>query len=255
MIKGILFDKDGTLLNFEKLWLDAAKYVVWDFCFINHLPVGDEVEGFLLKTMGIEGNTIRQDGPLAYMTYEQIGATVARALQNTIYKDLPEKLQRDFFVQDTGISEELASRQIQVLFETVLEREALPCIPTCNLKELFARLQKKDIRIGLVTADNAFATEKCLKQLGIEKEFDFIGCDDGILKPKPEPDMFWAFCEQCNLRPGEIAVVGDTVNDMHFAKNCGGMAVGTLSGLAAEEDFLPFADRIIQTPEEILQFI
>ena len=115
MMKGILFDKAGTLLNFEKLWLDAAKYVIWEFCFINHLTVGDEVEKFLLKTIGVEENTIRHDGPLAYMTYEQIGAVLADALNHPMQKDYPDKLQRETIRQKRVFSQELTGRQIQVL--------------------------------------------------------------------------------------------------------------------------------------------
>lgn len=255
MMKGILFDKDGTLLNFEKLWLDAAKYVIWEFCFINHLTVGDEVEKFLLKTIGVEENTIRHDGPLAYMTYEQIGAVLADALNHPMQKDYPDKLQRETIRQKRVFSQELTGRQIQVLFETVFEREALTCAPTCDLKELFVGLRKKGICIGLATADNKRITERCLKELEIDQKFDFIGCDNGILKPKPKPDMFDAFCKECHLLPGEVAVVGDTVNDMCFAKTCGGIAIGTLSGLADEDALKPFADIIVHTPLEVLQLI
>ena len=35
MIKGILFDKDGTLIDFFSLWLGAAKAVVIQVLFRN----------------------------------------------------------------------------------------------------------------------------------------------------------------------------------------------------------------------------
>ena len=37
MIKGILFDKDGTLIDFFSLWLGAAKAVVIQFLKENEL--------------------------------------------------------------------------------------------------------------------------------------------------------------------------------------------------------------------------
>lgn len=249
MIKGVLFDKDGTLLKFQELWMDAAKYVIWDFCFVNHLPISSELEEFFLKAMGVENNVIRQDGPLAYMTYEQIGEAVVNALKAVEYKDLSTKLQLDIYGRAAKISRELAGQQMKILFETVLEREELTCLPTCDLKRLFHRLKKQNIKIGLATADNRPVTEKCLKQLGIAEEFDFFGCNDGILKPKPEKDMFEAFCKECGLLPEEVAVVGDTANDMCFAKNAGGMAVGILCGLAKKEELEQLADVILDTPE------
>lgn len=255
MIKGVLFDKDGTLLKFQELWLDAAKYVVWDFCILNHLPVSTELKEFLLKAMGVENDVIRQDGPLAYMTYEQIGEAVVNALKTVEYKDLSEKLKIDLYGGTVKLSKELAGRQMKILFETVLEREELTCIPTCDVKSLLKKLKKQNIKIGLATADNRSVTEKCLNQLGILQEFDFLGCNDGILKPKPEKDMFESFCKVCDLKAEEIAVAGDTVNDMYFAKNAGGVAVGILCGLANREELEPLADIIMETPEELIAMI
>lgn len=255
MIKGVLFDKDGTLLKFQELWLDAAKYVVWDFCFVNHLPISSELQEFILKAMGVENNMIRQDGPLAYMTYEQIGEAVVNSLKSVEYKELSSKLQVDMYGWAVRISKELAGRQMKVLFETVLEREELTCLPTCDVKNLFKELKKRNIKIGLATADNRPVTEKCLKQLGIVEEFDFLGCNDGILKPKPETDMFDAFCEECGLKPEEVAFIGDTANDMRFAKNAGGMAVGILCGLANREELEPLADEVMDTPAEIIALL
>lgn len=237
-IKGILFDKDGTILKFQDLWLDAAKHVIQDFMLINHLPRTKEIEQFLLKAMGVENDIIKSDGPLAYLPYEQIGAAVARALrgENGAW-NLPD---------------ELAGRQMSVLFETVLSVEQLQCTPTCDLKLLFQQLKDRGIRIGLATADNLPVTMLCLKQLGIAELFDFIGCDDGVLKPKPHPDMFEAFCTKYQLTDEEVAVVGDTANDMRFARVCGGIAVGTLSGLAERENFQELADYIVDTPADII---
>lgn len=231
MIKGVLFDKDGTLLRFADLWLPAAQFVVRDFCLINQIPFSAETKERILRAMGVEKNHIRQDAPLAYMTYEQIGAAVADAVK---------------------ISAPLAARQMSVLFETVLEREPLSCVPTCDLQVLFSELKRRKIKIGLATADNLPVTEKCIRRLGIEAELDFIGCDDGVLRPKPEADMFAAFCDRYQLLPEEVAVVGDTVNDMKFAKKCGGTAVGVLCGLSGKEELEGMADAVIGTPAELL---
>lgn len=231
MIKGVLFDKDGTLLRFEDLWLPAARSVIRNFCFINHIPFSQGTEERILRIMGVERGCIRQDAPFAYMTYGQIGAAVAEKME---------------------LSAALTGRQMGVLFETVLECEDLPCTPTCDLGQLFGELEKRNIRTGLATADNRPVTERCLSQLGIREKIDFIGCDDGVLRPKPQKDMFLAFCQRYQLRAEEVAVVGDTVNDMKFAKRCGGMAVGVLCGLSGRGELAEMADIVIETPLGIL---
>lgn len=240
-IKGILFDKDGTILKFQDLWLDAAKHVLRNFIIINHLPQTEEMCLFLSDAIGVKKGIVKPDGPLGYMTYEQIGAVIATALRTKNPK--------------WNLSDELSGRQMSVLFETALMVEELSCTPTCDLKMLLGKLKKNEIYTGLATADNPYVTKQCLKRLEIEKEFDFIGCDDGVLCPKPAPDIFRAFCEKYELRAEEVAVIGDTANDMQFAKACGGIAVGTLSGLAEREDLDKLADHIIDTPADILSLL
>ena len=240
-IKGILFDKDGTILKFQELWLPVTKIVIRDFIIINKLPMTKEMEKMLEEALGVEHDTVAFDGPLAYMTYEQIGEVVAKRLKEKKIGD--------------GIDSGLAGRQFSVLYETVLSTENNFYIPTCDLKRLFAQLKKRKIVIGLATADNFPVTMHCLKQLGVEKEFDFIGCDDGVLRPKPHPDLFEAFCRKFGLEAKEVAVVGDTANDMQFAKQCGAVAVGTLSGVAGREVLIKQADYIVDTPAKIPSLI
>lgn len=236
-IRGILSDKDGTILKFQELWLPVTEKVIRDFILINHLPVTADMELLIAQAMGMEKGNITTDAPLAYMTYEQIGAVVA------------EKLKQEQIGYE--IRADLAGRQLSVLFETVLSAENMTCIPTCDLKTLFAELKEEKIIIGLATADNLAVTMYCLRQLGVESAFDFIGCDDGILRPKPEPDLLHTFCHKFNLKAQEVAVVGDTVNDMQFAKQCGAVAIGTLGGAADRKALEKLADHIVKTPAEI----
>ena len=56
MIKGILFDKDGTLIDFFSLWMGAAKAVVIQFLKENELS--EEVKERVFYAMGIENGEI-----------------------------------------------------------------------------------------------------------------------------------------------------------------------------------------------------
>ena len=75
--------------------------------------------------------------------------------------------------------------------------------------------------------------------------FDYVGGVDGDIRPKPAPDLLQAFCSACGLCPDEVAMVGDTRNDMVFAKNGGAVAVAVLSGSGKREEFAGIADLIL----------
>lgn len=53
MVKGILFDKDGTLVDFFSLWLQAATEVIPLFLKKNDIQVSQELIEYLLKTIGV----------------------------------------------------------------------------------------------------------------------------------------------------------------------------------------------------------
>ena len=66
MIKGILFDKDGTLVDFFSLWLQAAAAVIPVFFKQNGLEASKELVQHLLCTIGVNHGRVDPKGALAY---------------------------------------------------------------------------------------------------------------------------------------------------------------------------------------------
>lgn len=238
-IKGILFDKDGTLIDFQSLWLQAAKEVADLLIRINGLEKSKEKRIFILKAMGVEDGKVIPDGPLAYQTYADIGEAICEALKK----------------QGDVMDPVLIAEQLSVLFESVTARDDFEYREIIPLRPLFETLHRRGVKVGLATADTVTSVRRCFKKLGILELFDFLGCDDGVLKPKPEKDMFEKFCEKFEMKPQEILVVGDTRNDMVFAHACGGTGIGVLSGLAKREDFAGEADEIFSSIGEIPEYL
>lgn len=234
-IKGILFDKDGTLIDFNAVWLTAAKEVVRFFIQINGLEYSTRIEEKIYQAMGVEQERVIPDGPLAYQTYDQIGAGICRELQTL----------------QIALDAELAGRQLSVLFESVCARKDFSYHPIVDLKQLFARLLEKGLKLGLATADTKTSVERCFASLGVLDDFAYLGYDDGVLQPKPAGDMFFAFAKACSLKPSEILVVGDTKNDMIFAHRYGGTGVGVLSGVSKKQDFGKEADFVVDTVADL----
>ena len=65
MIRGILFDKDGTLVDFFSLWLKAALEVTPAFLRENNLDDNAQMTDYVLRAMGVEDGKVDPKGALA----------------------------------------------------------------------------------------------------------------------------------------------------------------------------------------------
>lgn len=235
MIRGILFDKDGTLIDFYSLWLQAAFFAVPEFLKENRLLAAPEMPEYLLHTLGIKGDRVDPAGPLAYKSYGEIAEEIRAAL-----------LKRGVSIESLKIR-----RQMERLFGQNVSGERAAFREICDTKDIIRFLKKQNIYIGLATADTIHSAKGCLEALGVLELFDYVGADDGMKRTKPETDIFLEFQKSFELNPEEIAVVGDAFNDILFARKGGGLAVGVLSGVSAREDFQGKADYIIQSVQEL----
>ena len=106
-IKGILFDKDGTLIDFFSLWLYAARRVIPEFIRGNNLEEKQnttELENVLYESIGIFSDQIDPNGALAYKSYREIAQDMERALERLgirIETDQIETQIRELFDQAT----------------------------------------------------------------------------------------------------------------------------------------------------------
>ena len=215
MIKGILFDKDGTLLKFDELWDEATKMVMPKFLHKIGIDADEENVSRAVKAVG---------NSIAAMTY----------------RDMTKAVIEVFEIEADDKMLSLYSKH----FEEVTKSTA-NILPTADLDKLFKWLSDRKLIVGLATADTKQTALKCLDRLGIRHFFSYVGSDDGVLKPKPSSDIIEDFKRKFGINSEEIMVVGDTNTDMQFAKNGGALAVGVLSGVGEKEELKESADFII----------
>ncbi|BDF06172.1 HAD family hydrolase [[Clostridium] hylemonae] len=237
MIKGILFDKDGTLIDFFDLWEEAARTVIPAFMRENGIEETEKMREYLFRTIGMSGGKVDPKGPLAFEPYEEIASHVKEALA----------------AAGINIPCKVIHRQLVSLFSAYINRPEIQFKPLFHLKHVFRQLKERGIFIGLATADTLASAENCLDTLGVREYFDYVGADDGKQAPKPAPDMLLTFAAQTGIQPEEIAVVGDTFNDIRFARQCGSVAVGVLSGVSTRADYYREADYIFETASDVVK--
>ena len=223
-IKGILFDKDGTLLDFNRTWLGpyrrAVEYLQGRFGKIADADMLLARGGFIA-----EDQTWRADSPLASGSNQEI---------------------IEFWKSIIGPTFTDADRRALVSFFTLPPGGYAPVVD--DLKSLFAELRQPDLQFGLATMDDEANAHDMLQGLGVEALFDFVcGADSGY-GVKPQAGMALAFCRACGLRSDQIIMVGDSPKDLNMGRNAGvALNVGVLTGAHSEADLAPWADLVLDS--------
>ncbi|MDR1589379.1 MAG: HAD family hydrolase [Oscillospiraceae bacterium] len=240
MIKGIIFDKDGTLINFHALWDGVGARLATEFLERAGLTRDAELEAELSRSIGVLPDGVAPAGAFACGTYAECGALFARALERFGY----------------GVTDaEAAARLCEISDETSCSKTAR-YEAVCDLHKLFGDLRTRGIHLGLVTGDTQAAAEYFADRLSLRGYFDFIeGADFGAWEPKPHRASADRFRALTGIRAGELAIVGDSCADMRFARNADAVAIAVLSGVGGGRELRETADFVMPNVEYIYEII
>lgn len=224
-IAGILFDKDGTLLDFDASWAPVNRKLA------QIAAVGDsELADRLLAACGMDpvSGHLEPDSLLAAGNSREIG-------EGLIAAGAPFDL-------------EALVPLIDDLFASAAELS----VPVTELEPLFARLRRRGLRIGIASSDNERSIRVTVQRFGIGDYVDFVAGYDSGHGSKPGPGMVLGFCAETGLAPHQVAVVGDNNHDLHMGRNAGvGLKVAVLSGTGSRQSLEEACDILLNDITEL----
>lgn len=228
----IIFDKDGTLIDFNFMW---ASWVV-DLAQRLERACNLSLAAQLYDAMGYDASrhSVIAGSPLAAHSMANLFTLTARV------------------AHEAGLAPDAALRATNDAW--FVPDPISMARPLADLPKLFSALRARDILIGIATSDDRASSLETLRALGISEFVNaLVSADDG-LPNKPAPDMLLRVCEELDVSPAQSAMIGDSVADMQAAIAAGiGLRVGVLSGVSSQEELIPHADIIIANIE-ILKF-
>lgn len=222
LLKGILFDKDGTLVSFEGFWIPFTVQLVRFSLKRAGKMVAKDLEASFLQELGVEPTkkTLIQGGVLAEDTTDDL---IIRLVDLHIERGLLEERERESFLQ---------ALRLEVTAIANANRDKI--IPFCDLPHLLSYLKEKGFCLGIATHDSKASTQYFLEALEIESFFQYVGCAEEGIPSKPHLYFLHTFCEICQLKADQVAVIGDTLGDLKMARRGGAIAIGVLSGITKE---------------------
>lgn len=206
-IKAIIFDKDGTLMDFDSFWVTVSRYAIADI-FNKTGCTNGEIEQ-VLESLDVKGGVADINGILAQDPFPVMGRAINRCLEK----------------YGVILSDEEATKLTVEAYHKNIDNGIVS--PACkDLAEVMKRLKSIGVILAVATTDDPYDTELCLKKLGVFEYFDEIYTDDGKLPPKPDPYCIDALCKKYGFDKNEVVMVGDTLNDVRFADNGGIDVIG-----------------------------
>jgi len=219
--RGILFDKDGTLLDFNRTWLPIYLHAA------NEFADGDPaLAAELLSCNGFDPlrNRFLGGSLLAAGNNHQVADAWAQQLQQ------PDQV-------------ESISLRLNEIFRV---QGAIQATAVAGLADTLRQLKDSGYRLGVATADSHQGIINTLQSFAVLEDFDFLAGYDSGHGVKPEAGMVLAFCEQTGLSSEQVVVVGDNRHDIEMGRNAKvGLCVGVLTGTSERADLETIADIVL----------
>ncbi len=220
-IRGILFDKDGTILDFNATWEACSRRIAERVAGSD----GELAQRLLIKG-GYDPAARRfvSGSPLAAGTPETLAECYAEIVPVDDLAALARMMQDEF--DNAGAGSVLVPGAHQAL----------------------AFLKPRVRAMGIATNDSELGLQRSMAPHDALHYFDFLAGFDSGHGAKPGPGMLDAFCRAHDLAPTEVAVVGDNAHDLEMGHVGGsGFKVGVLTGTSTRQDLAPYADLVLDS--------
>ena len=210
-IRAILFDKDGTLFDFQATWGAWAQALLTDLAEGNRALVQELAAAI---DFDLSSARFRPSSPV-------IGGT-GREVVNLLAPFVPA-------LDPAALERRIAAEAV-----------AAPLVEAVPLRPLLERLRAQGCKLGIATNDyEAVGRDHVSEVIDL---FDFIAGFDSGHGAKPEPGMLLAFARVCDVAPRDVLMVGDSRHDLLAGRAAGMATMGVLTGVASAADLAPLAD-------------
>jgi phosphoglycolate phosphatase len=224
-IRAVLFDKDGTLVDFEATWAPINRKAAL------LAAAGDGgLAAHILQACGVDPDTgcTQAESPFAIAAADEIAAAMIMA------------------------GSPLEKTRLIAGLHQLFAEGGRAAKPLGDVHRVLDTLTQGGIACGIASSDSAEAVNETIHALGIAPYMRFACGYDSGFGPKPGPGMVQAFCAALQLQPHETAMVGDSTHDLHMGRTAGcGLVVGVLSGTGTSASLSGFADILLPSVADL----
>lgn len=230
----VVFDKDGTLIDFNLMWGGWVESQAWKVEMTTNLPVREK----LFDAMGYDWirRSIRSKGALCCTPMGELYKLAVRVLVTE------------------GMTQEKAEAVIKQCWS--MPDPVTTSRPLADIGALFRTIKHMGMKIAVCTTDDRQPTIDTLKHLQLDHMVDALACGDDGLPAKPAAEQIWTICQTLGVQPHNTIMVGDTSTDMLLGKNAGcGLSIGVIGGASSLEDLAQDADILVPSIDKVTKVL
>ncbi|HEX9926582.1 MAG TPA: HAD family hydrolase [Anaerolineae bacterium] len=228
----IIFDKDGTLIDFHAMWGRWATELARRLEDETGLDLAKRL--FQVMDFDAQSGYIAPEGNLAVTPLAGLRALAVAVLSK--FGLAPDEA-------ETALMKAWHAPEPSVLAQ-----------PLTDLPLLFTTLRRTGFKIAIATSDDRRPTEALLNAWQLTHLVDGLVCADDGLPIKPAPNMVLALCHRLNVLPQNTIVVGDNLPDLQMGRHAGvALTIGVLSGVGSVTVLAPWADLVLNSIAELVE--
>ena len=231
----VIFDKDGTLLDFKQTWISIIADLLR--AIDAYQPMTNDFQKRIEDALGIyvEKGEIDGYGPLAMGTFSECNALLTYCL----YMEGQRWDRAQHIVDAVG----------KEVFSSVKREQNVRAAP--GAIRLLKTLKSRGILTAVATNDKRSDALIDMDFIGAAPYIDLVVGADSVENAKPAPDMVNLICCEFGKSSKESVLVGDTIMDALLGKNSGVMLTIGVTGIVSKEVLEEHVDVVISSLEDI----
>ncbi len=234
----IVFDKDGTLLDFDFTW--GKRTTAWIRALSSLLPDSSTMHHeYFSQAIGYNWSNqkVVPDGPIAVTTAQKLMTLAAGALY-----------QQGFSWHE---AEKLALHTIREEFGTPFKASEIR--PVGDVAGTVRSLKSAGLQLAVATGDDRRPTEETITFLEIAPQISVTVCGDDPVPEKPDPAALLHISDQLGIPTERMLMIGDTVNDMLTGKNAAvAGCIGITGSTGDPAKLAPHADALLSSIDQLV---
>ena len=145
-------------------------------------------------------------------------------------------------------------KEIDKVISKIEHKAALNARKINGIEDVLLFAKRKRLKQAIYTFNKQKHAKISLEKVNLLKYFDVIIGRDNVQNPKPHPEHLLEICDNLNVHPSEVLVIGDNFRDIEGAINVGARSIAVITKLAKIET-LQKADKIVEEKDIPLKLI